>query len=98
MQYQYLVKSYEDAIKIGGCNRIMAEAIEMVRNFLNDPVVINAMTNEEIEHEQELEDTRELSKIEEKKKTAKNMIEKGYTLEEIRDITGLCEEDINNLV
>ncbi len=101
----YIVNNYEDAIKIGKGYDIMTEAIEMVRSFLNDPVVRNAVTNEEMEHIQELEETREMSKIEgkiegENSKSieiAMNMLEEKEPLNKIAKFTGLTKEEIKKL-
>lgn len=97
----YLANNYEDALKIGKGYDIMTEAIEMVRSFLNDPVVRNAITNEEMEHIQELEDTREISKIEgENSKSieiARNMLEEKETINKIIKFTGLSKKEIEKL-
>jgi len=105
----YLAESYEEMYEIAKERKIMSEAIEMVRSFLNDPIVRGAMTNEEIEHQQDLEDTRELSlkqgieqgKIagikENKIEIAKNMIKLGENEEKISLYTKLPIETIKSL-
>ncbi len=57
----YTAKSFEEMLKLARGRKIMSEAIMELRDFLNDPDIKNYKTNEQMEREQELEDTRELS-------------------------------------
>ncbi len=83
----------------------MNEAVEMVRKFLNDPMVRGAMTNEEMEHQQDVEDAKkngiklgiEQGQRDEAIAIAKNLIKLGYDDEKISLVTDLSIEIIRNL-
>ncbi len=106
----YVANCFEEMKKIAKGDKIMSEAVEMVRAFYNDPVIRNYKTNEEMEREQELEDTKELALkegiekgmekgIEQNKiEIAKNMLKEKEPLEKIMMYTSLSEEEIKEIV
>ncbi len=101
----YTAGSFEEMFRIARGRKIMSEAVMELRDFLNDPDIKNYKTNEQMEREQELEDTKELSlkqgiergKNENKLEIAKNMIKLGETDEKISLYTTLSPKTIKKL-
>ena len=70
-------------------DEIMESAITLMEDFLND---------EEMQDEfDKITDIEYYAKLEEKKKTAKNMLKKGYPIEEISSLTNLTVQEIKNI-
>ena len=82
-------ESLEEMRKIAKGDEVMEQALEFTEEFLNDEEIRNV--NDKIN------DVKYYAKKEEKIETAKNMLKKGFPLQEISEITNLSIKEINDL-
>lgn len=82
-------ESLEEMIKIAKGDEVMEQALEFMEEFLNDEEIRNVYDK--------INDVKYYTKKEEKVETAKNMLKKGFSLQEISEITNLSIKEINDL-
>ena len=82
-------ESLEEMRKIAKGDEIMEQALEFMEEFLNDEEIRNVYDK--------INDVKYYAKKEEKVETAKNMLKKGFPLQEISEITNLSIKEINDL-
>ena len=82
-------ESLEEMRKIAKGDEIMEQALEFMEEFLNDEEIRNVYDK--------INDVKYYAKKEEKIETAKNMLKKGFPLQEISEITNLSIKEINDL-
>ena len=96
-------RSYEEREAIAEGDEMFMEFNEWIDNYVNDDVTKEALAkwNKEIEENKNVKIAREQGiqqGIEQnKKEIAKNMLKKGYSIDEIIEISGLSIEVINSL-
>lgn len=90
-------KTYEEAIKIAKGDELMMSTIEMVDSFINDPEVISIFHDDSWKIVSAEQRGEEKGLKEALLKTAKNMLSKNYTFNEISEITNLSISEIKNL-
>ena len=100
-------RSYEEREAIAEGDEMFMEFNEWIDNYVNDDVTKEALAkwNKEIEEnknvkiarEQGIEIGKEQGIEQNKKEIAKNMLKKGYPIDEIIEISGLSIEVINSL-
>ena len=100
-------RSYEEREAIAEGDEMFMEFNEWIDNYVNDDVTKEALAkwNKEIEEnknvklarEQGIELGKEQGIEQNKKEIAKNMLKKGYPIDEIIEISGLSIEVINSL-
>lgn len=86
-------KTMEEIEKIGKDDKIMEQTIEFMKRFVNEDEskrIFDRMTYERCEGRDEGREEQAL-------KTAKNMLNKGYEIEEIASLVGLSKEEIEAL-
>lgn len=82
-------ESLEEMRKIAKGDEVMEQALEFMEEFLNDEEIRNVYDK--------INDVKYYAKKEEKVETAKNMLKKGFPLQEISEITNLSINEINDL-
>ena len=82
-------ESLEEMRKIAKGDEVMEQALEFMEEFLNDEEIRNVYDK--------INDVKYYAKKEEKVETAKNMLKKGFPLQEISEITNLSIKEINDL-
>ena len=82
-------ESLEEMRKIAKGDEVMEQALEFMEEFLNDEEIRNVYDK--------INDVKYYAKKEEKIETAKNMLKKGFSLQEISEITNLSINEINDL-
>ena len=82
-------ESLEEMRKIAKGDEVMEQALEFMEEFLNDEEIRNIYDK--------INDVKYYAKKEEKVETAKNMLKKGFPLQEISEITNLSIKEINDL-
>lgn len=82
-------ESLEEMRKIAKGDEVMEQALEFMEEFLNDEEIRNVYDK--------INDVKYYAKKEEKIETAKNMLKKGFPLQEISEITNLSIKEINDL-
>ena len=82
-------ESLEEMRKIAKGDEVMEQALEFMEEFLNDEEIRNVYNK--------INDVKYYAKKEEKVETAKNMLKKGFPLQEISEITNLSIKEINDL-
>ncbi len=82
-------ESLEEMRKIAKGDEVMEQALEFMEEFLNDEEIRNVYDK--------INDVKYYAKKEEKVETAKNMLKKGFSLQEISEITNLSIKEINDL-
>ena len=82
-------ESLEEMRKIAKGDEVMEQALEFMEEFLNDEEIRNVYDK--------INDVKYYAKKEEKVETAKNMLKKGFSLQEISEITNLSINEINDL-
>ncbi len=96
-------KSYEERVAIAEGEEMFMEFNEWIDNYVNDDITKEALAkwNKEIEENKHVKIAREqgieIGKEQNKKEIAKSMLRKGYSINEIAEISGLTMEAINNL-
>ena len=96
-------RSYEEREAIAEGDEMFMEFNEWIDNYVNDDVTKEALAkwNKEIEENKHVKIAREqgieIGKEQNKKEIAKNMLKKGYSIDEIIEISGLSIEVINSL-
>ena len=96
-------KSYEERVAIAEGEEMFMEFNEWIDNYVNDDVTKEALAkwNKEIEENKHVKIAREqgieIGKEQNKKEIAKSMLRKGYSINEIAEISGLTMEAINDL-
>lgn len=90
-------KTYEEAIKIAKGDELMMSTIEMVDSFINDPEVMSIFHDDSWKIVSAEQRGEEKGLKEGLLKTAKNMLSKNYTFNEISEITNLSISEIKNL-
>ena len=100
-------KSYEERVAIAEGEEMFMEFNEWIDNYVNDDVTKEALAkwNKEIEEnkhvkiarEQGIEIGREQGIEQRNKEIAKSMLKRGYSINEIAEISGLTMEAINDL-
>lgn len=82
-------ESLEEMRNIAKGDEVMEQALEFMEEFLNDEEIRNVYDK--------INDVKYYAKKEEKIETAKNMLKKGFPLQEISEITNLSIKEINDL-
>ena len=82
-------ESLEEMRNIAKGDEVMEQALEFMEEFLNDEEIRNVYDK--------INDVKYYAKKEEKVETAKNMLKKGFSLQEISEITNLSIKEINDL-
>ena len=82
-------ESLEEMRNIAKGDEVMEQALEFMEEFLNDEEIRNVYDK--------INDVKYYAKKEEKVETAKNMLKKGFSLQEISEITNLSINEINDL-
>lgn len=82
-------ESLEEMRNIAKGDEVMEQALEFMEEFLNDEEIRNVYDK--------INDVKYYAKKEEKVETAKNMLKKGFPLQEISEITNLSINEINDL-
>ena len=96
-------RSYEERVAIAEGEEMFMEFNEWIDNYVNDDVTKEALAkwNKEIEENKHVKIAREqgieIGKEQNKKEIAKSMLRKGYSINEIAEISGLTMEAINDL-
>ena len=100
-------KSYEERVAIAEGDEMFVEFNEWIDNYVNDDITKEALAkwNKEIEenkhvkiaHEQGIEIGKEQGMEQRNKEIAKSMLKRGYSINEIVEISGLTMEAINDL-
>ena len=96
-------KSYEERVAIAEGEEMFMEFNEWIDNYVNDDITKEALAkwNKEIEENKHVKIAREqgieIGKEQNKKEIAKSMLRKGYSINEIAEISGLTMEAINDL-
>ena len=100
-------KSYEERVAIAEGEEMFMEFNEWIDNYVNDDITKEALAkwNKEIEEnkhvkiarEQGIEIGREQGIEQRNKEIAKSMLKRGYSINEIAEISGLTMEAINDL-
>ena len=79
----------EEMRKIAKGDEVMEQALKFMDEFLNDEEIRNIYDK--------INDVKYYAKKEEKEETAKNMLKKGFSLQEISEITNLSTKEISDL-
>ena len=100
-------KSYEERVAIAEGDEMFVEFNEWIDNYVNDDITKEALAkwNKEIEEnkhvkiarEQGIEIGKEQGMEQRNKEIAKSMLKRGYSINEIVEISGLTMEAINDL-
>ena len=96
-------KSYEERVAIAEGEEMFMEFNEWIDNYVNDDITKEALAkwNKEIEENKHVKIAREqgieIGKEQNKKEIAKSMLKRGYSINEIAEISGLTMEAINDL-
>ena len=85
-------ESIEEMKDIVEGDKVMEQAIAYVNNFLKEE---GTTFQDKIEYEKAKSEAK--GRDEDKKETAKNMLKKGYSVEEISEITNLSINEIKKL-
>ena len=85
-------ESIEEMKNIAEGDKVMEQAIAYVNNFLKEE---GTTFQDKIEYEKAKSEAK--GRDEDKKETAKNMLKKGYSVEEISEITNLSINEIKKL-
>lgn len=82
-------RKFREMRNIAKGDEVMEQALEFMEEFLNDEEIRNVYDK--------INDVKYYAKKEEKVETAKNMLKKGFPLQEISEITNLSIKEINDL-
>ena len=92
-------RSYEERVAIAEGDEMFMEFNEWIDNYVNDDVTKKALAkwNKEIEENKHVKIAREQGMEQKAIEIAKSMLRKGYSINEIEEISGLTNETINSL-